>query len=109
MGSNFVARALRGQDITIYGDGSQTRSFCYLDDLIGGMIRLMDSPEDAASPINVGKPVEFTMIQLAENVLRLTKSKSRLVGMPLPAGDCKTQARHHPRAQHAGPGAEGQP
>ena len=77
------------QDITIYGDGSQTRSFCYVDDLIEGMIRLMDSPDDVTGPINVGNPGEFTMIELAENVLRLTGSRSKLVRMPLPADDPK--------------------
>jgi UDP-glucuronate decarboxylase len=87
--SNFIVQALRGQDITIYGDGSQTRSFCYVDDLIEGMIRLMDSPDDVTGPINVGNPGEFTMIELAENVLRLTGSKSKLVRMPLPADDPK--------------------
>jgi UDP-glucuronate decarboxylase len=87
--SNFIVQALRGQDITIYGDGSQTRSFCYVDDLIEGMIRLMDSPDDVTGPINVGNPGEFTMIELAENVLRLTKSRSKLVRMPLPADDPK--------------------
>ncbi len=87
--SNFIVQALRGQDITIYGDGLQTRSFCYVDDLIEGMIRLMDSPDDVTGPINVGNPGEFTMIELAENVLRLTKSKSKLVRMPLPADDPK--------------------
>jgi UDP-glucuronate decarboxylase len=87
--SNFIVQALRGQDITIYGDGSQTRSFCYVDDLIEGMIRLMDSPDEVTGPINVGNPGEFTMIELAENVLKLTKSKSKLVRMPLPADDPK--------------------
>jgi UDP-glucuronate decarboxylase len=87
--SNFIVQALKGQDITIYGDGSQTRSFCYVDDLIEGMIRLMDSSDDVTGPINVGNPGEFTMIELAENVLRLTKSKSKLVRMPLPADDPK--------------------
>jgi UDP-glucuronate decarboxylase len=87
--SNFIVQALRGQDITIYGDGSQTRSFCYVDDLIEGMIRLMDSPDDVTGPINVGNPGEFTMIELAENVLRLTGSRSKLVRMPLPADDPK--------------------
>ena len=87
--SNFIVQALRGQDITIYGDGSQTRSFCYVDDLIEGMVRLMDSPDDVTGPINVGNPGEFTMIELAENVLRLTGSRSKLVRMPLPADDPK--------------------
>jgi UDP-glucuronate decarboxylase len=85
--SNFIMQALKGEPITIYGDGSQTRSFCYVDDLIEGMIRLMDSPDEVTGPINVGNPSEFTMIQLAETVLRLTDSKSKLTRMPLPADD----------------------
>src|SRR5262249_15918174 len=74
--SNFIMQALRGEDITIYGDGLQTRSFCYVDDLIEGMLRLMDSADDITGPINIGNPGEFTMIQLAEAVLKLTGSKS---------------------------------
>ena len=85
--SNFIVQALKGEDITIYGDGKQTRSFCYVDDLIEGMIRLMDSPDEITGPINVGNPGEFTMIELAEAVLRLTGSKSKLVRLPLPADD----------------------
>ena len=87
--SNFIVQALKGEDITIYGDGRQTRSFCYVDDLIEGMIRLMDSGDDVTGPINVGNPGEFTMIELAEAVLRLTGSKSKLVRLPLPADDPK--------------------
>ncbi len=87
--SNFIVQALKGEDITIYGDGRQTRSFCYVDDLIEGMIRLMDSPDDITGPINVGNPGEFTMIELAEAVLKLTGSKSKLVRLPLPADDPK--------------------
>jgi len=85
--SNFIVQALEGRDITIYGDGTQTRSFCYCDDLIEGFIRLMDSPDDITGPINLGNPGEFTMVELAETVLRLTKSKSKLVFLPLPADD----------------------
>jgi UDP-glucuronate decarboxylase len=85
--SNFIMQALKAEPITIYGDGSQTRSFCYVDDLVEGMIRLMDSPDDVTGPINVGNPDEFTMVELAETVLRLTGSKSKLVRMPLPADD----------------------
>jgi UDP-glucuronate decarboxylase len=85
--SNFIMQALRGESITIYGEGTQTRSFCYVDDLIAGMIALMDTGDDVTGPINVGNPDEFTMIELAENVLRLTGSKSKLVKMPLPADD----------------------
>jgi UDP-glucuronate decarboxylase len=87
--SNFIMQALAGEDITIYGDGSQTRSFCYVDDLIEGFVRLMASPKDVTGPINLGNPVEFTMIELAEHVLKLTSSKSKLKHMPLPADDPK--------------------
>jgi len=87
--SNFIVQALRGQDITIYGDGQQTRSFCYVDDLIEVMIRLMESPADFTGPVNIGNPCEFTMLELAEQVIRLTGSKSRLVYMPLPSDDPK--------------------
>ena len=85
--SNFIVQALRGEDITIYGDGQQTRSFCYVDDLIEGMLRLMDTPADITGPINIGNPGEFTMLALAENVLRLTSSASKLVFKPLPQDD----------------------
>jgi UDP-glucuronate decarboxylase len=87
--SNFIVQALKGQDITIYGEGTQTRSFCYVDDLLDGMIRLMDSGDDVTGPINVGNPTEFTMIELAETVLRLSGSKSKLKRLPLPADDPK--------------------
>ncbi len=85
--SNFIVQALEGTDITIYGDGSQTRSFCYVDDLLDGMIRLMNTRDDFIGPVNVGNPGEFTMIELAELVLKLTNSKSKIVYMPLPADD----------------------
>ena len=85
--SNFIVQALEGRDITIYGDGSQTRSFCFCDDLIEGFVRLMNSGDDVTGPINLGNPGEFTMVQLAETVLRLTGSKSKLIFMPLPADD----------------------
>ena len=85
--SNFIVQALDGEDITIYGDGSQTRSFCYVDDLLDGMIRLMNSREDFIGPVNVGNPGEFTMLELAELVLKLTGSRSKIVYMPLPADD----------------------
>lgn len=87
--SNFIVQALKGEDITIYGDGQQTRSFCYVDDLIEGMVRLMDSRADFTGPVNIGNPTEFTMLGLAENVLRLVGSKSKLVFHPLPADDPK--------------------
>ena len=85
--SNFIVQALRGDDITIYGDGKQTRSFCYVDDLIKGFKRLMATPDDFIGPVNIGNPGEFTMMELAENVLRLTGSKSKIVFQPLPADD----------------------
>jgi UDP-glucuronate decarboxylase len=85
--SNFVVQALRGEPITIYGDGSQTRSFCYVDDLIDGMIRLMESGDEVTGPINIGNPGEFTIRELAELVLELTGSKSELVFRPLPEND----------------------
>jgi len=87
--SNFIVQALKGEDITIYGDGQQTRSFCYVDDLIDGMIKLMDSPADFVGPVNIGNPGEFTMLELAEMVLRLSGSKSKLIFMPLPSDDPK--------------------
>jgi UDP-glucuronate decarboxylase len=87
--SNFVMQALRGEDITIYGDGHQTRSFCFVDDLIEAMIRTMDTPDDFTGPINIGNPQEFTMHELAHEVIRLTSAKSRLVHKPLPADDPK--------------------
>jgi UDP-glucuronate decarboxylase len=85
--SNFIMQALRGEDITIFGDGRQTRSFCYVDDLIDALMRMMDSPMGFAGPVNIGNPSEFTVLQLAEEVLRLTGSPSKLVFKPLPADD----------------------
>ena len=85
--SNFIRQALGGEDITIFGDGSQTRSFCYRDDLIEGMIRMMNGPDDFIGPVNIGNPGEFSMLQLAELVLKLTGSKSKIVYRPLPADD----------------------
>ena len=85
--SNFIVQALRGEPITIYGDGEQTRSFCYGDDLVEGLIRLMDSPKDVTGPINIGNPVEFSIRQLAELVIAQTGARSKLVQMPLPKDD----------------------
>jgi UDP-glucuronate decarboxylase len=85
--SNFIMQALQGESITIYGDGQQTRSFCYVDDLIEGMIRFMNLDGDQPGPVNIGNPGEFTMLELAEMVIRLTKSSSRIVHKPLPADD----------------------
>lgn len=84
--SNFIVQALRGDDITVYGDGSQTRSFCYVDDLIEGFVRFMDQTE-TVGPMNLGNPGEFTMLQLAEEVLKLVGGKSKIVHKPLPADD----------------------
>ena len=85
--SNFIVQALGGQPITLYGDGSQTRSFCYVDDLIDGLIRLMESPPDFTGPVNLGNPNEFTMRELAEMVLAETQSSSEIVCRPLPQDD----------------------
>lgn len=85
--SNFIVQALQNQNITIYGDGSQTRSFCYVDDLLEGMIRMMNTGEEITGPINVGNPGEFTILQLAEMVIRMTGSKSKIIYKPLPSDD----------------------
>ncbi len=85
--SNFIVQALSGDDITLYGDGEQTRSFCYVDDLVEGLIRLMDSPDGTTGPINLGNPGEFTIRELAEHVIELTGSNSKLIHKPLPEDD----------------------
>jgi UDP-glucuronate decarboxylase len=85
--SNFIVQALRGQDITLYGDGLQTRAFCYVDDLIDGLVRLMQSPHDVTGPLNIGNPAEMSMRELAELTIELTGSRSRLVHRPLPPDD----------------------
>ena len=87
--SNFIVQALNGEDITIYGDGLQTRSFCYVDDLIDGMVRMMNNDQGLVGPVNIGNPTEFSMRELAEHVIRLTESKSTLVFKPLPSDDPK--------------------
>ena len=87
--SNFIVQALKGEAITIYGDGSQTRSFCYVDDLIDGLVRLMAAPDEVTGPVNIGNPGEFTMLQLAEKVVSKTGSKSKIVFKPLPQDDPK--------------------
>jgi len=87
--SNFIVQALQNQDITIYGSGNQTRSFCYCSDLIEGMIRMMATPEDFTGPVNIGNPGEFTIRELAEKVIAMTDSKSKLVFRPLPSDDPK--------------------
>jgi UDP-glucuronate decarboxylase len=85
--SNFIVQALKGEDITIYGNGTQTRSFCYVDDLVEGMIRMMNSQDGFTGPVNLGNPCEFTMLELAKKVISLTKSKSNIVYKPLPQDD----------------------
>ncbi|MBW2227336.1 MAG: SDR family oxidoreductase [Deltaproteobacteria bacterium] len=85
--SNFVVQALRGEPLTIFGDGTQTRSFCYVDDLIEGLVRFMDSIDDVTGPMNLGKPGEFTILELAKKVIELSNSRSEIVFEPLPADD----------------------
>ncbi len=85
--SNFIVQALQGQPITIFGDGSQTRSFCYADDLIEAFIRIMNTPDDFTGPVNLGNPNEFTIAELAELVIELTGSKSKIDYQPLPSDD----------------------
>ena len=85
--SNFIVQALRNESITIYGDGSQTRAFCYVDDLVDGFIKLMQTPDSFTGPVNLGNPGEFTIKQLALRILELTGSESELIFMPLPADD----------------------
>ena len=87
--SNFIVQALSGGDVTIYGEGQQTRSFCYVDDLIDAMVLMMNSAPDFPGPVNIGNPGEYTMLELAETILRLTRSRSRLVHQPLPLDDPK--------------------
>jgi UDP-glucuronate decarboxylase len=85
--SNFIVQALKGNDITIYGDGSQTRSFCYVDDLIDGLVKLMRTADGFTGPVNIGNPGEFSILELAEKILSLTRSKSKIIRKPLPADD----------------------
>lgn len=105
--SNFIVQALRNQDITVYGQGRQTRSFQYVDDLVEGMIAMMASPKDFIGPVNIGNPVEFTILELAEKVIQFTGSKSNIIHMPLPSDDpmmrqpdislAKTELNWHPK------------
>ena len=97
--SNFIVQALKGEPITIYGDGQQTRSFCYVDDLIDGFIKLMNSPAGVTGPINLGNPGEFTMLELAELTIELTGSESKLVFLPLPADDPRQRQPNIARAK----------
>ena len=85
--SNFIVQAINGEPITIYGDGKQTRSFCYVDDLVEALMRLMRSPDDFTGPMNLGNPEEFTILELARKVIELTGSKSQLIFKPLPSDD----------------------
>lgn len=97
--SNFIMQALRGESITIYGSGSQTRSFCYVSDLVDGLIRLMNSGKDVSGPINLGNPNEFTIRELGESVVRLCGSASKVVFHPLPADDPKQRQPNIKRAR----------
>lgn len=87
--SNFIVQALKGEDITVYGDGSQTRSFCYVDDMIDGLIKLMNSPDDVTGPINIGNPQELSILELAETVIRLAGSRSKIIYKPFLPDDPK--------------------
>jgi UDP-glucuronate decarboxylase len=110
--SNFIVQALKGEDLTIYGDGTQTRSFCYVDDLIEGFVRLMNQTE-TVGPVNIGNPGEFTMLELAQEVLKLTGSKSKIIHKPLPSDDPKqrrpdiTLAKQHLKWEPKIPLAQG--
>ena len=97
--SNFVVQALSGRDITVYGDGSQTRSFCYVDDLIEAMLRMMATPHEITGPVNIGNPTEFTIRELAELVIELTGSKSKIITAPLPSDDPRQRQPDISKAQ----------
>ena len=99
--SNFIVQALNNQDITIYGDGSQTRSFCYVDDLLEAMVRTMNTGDDFTGPVNIGNPGEFSMLQLAQLVLKLTNSKSKIIFAPLPQDDPRQRRPDISLAQEA--------
>ena len=101
--SNFIVQALLGRDITVYGDGAQTRSFCYVDDLIDGLVRLMATADAVTGPINIGNPAEFTIMQLAEKVIALTGARSKIVNKPLPENDPRQRQPNIERArEHLG-------
>ena len=85
--SNLIIQALKNEDITIYGDGTQTRSFCYVDDLVEGIVRMMNSRDNFMGPVNLGNPCEFTILELAEKIIKLTESRSKLQFSPLPSDD----------------------
>ena len=104
--SNFIVQALKGKDITVYGDGAQTRSFCYVDDLISGLIRLMETPDGFTGPVNLGNPQEFAIIELAQTIIRRTGSRSKIVFQPRPSDD---PAQRKPDISLAGEVLEWQP
>jgi UDP-glucuronate decarboxylase len=85
--SNFIVQALTNQDITVFGDGSQTRSFCYVDDMVEGLVRMMKAPDGLVGPVNLGNPMEFSILELAQKIIRITQSKSKIVFNPLPQDD----------------------
>jgi UDP-glucuronate decarboxylase len=97
--SNFIVQALLGRDITVYGEGSQTRSFCYVDDLIDGLVRLMATSVEVTGPVNIGNPTEFTILELAKQVIDLVGSQSRIIHRPLPENDPKQRQPDISRAQ----------
>ena len=97
--SNFIVQALLGRDITVYGEGSQTRSFCYVDDLIDGLVRMMDTRADVTGPVNIGNPVEFSILELATQVIDMVGSQSRIIHRPLPENDPKQRRPDISRAQ----------
>jgi len=99
--SNFIIQALLGRDITIYGDGQQTRSFCYVDDLVDAITRLMDTADAVTGPINIGNPAEFSIRELAEIVIDVTGSRSKIVSRPLPADDPRQRQPDIAKARHA--------
>jgi UDP-glucuronate decarboxylase len=98
--SNFIIQALRNEDITVYGEGNQTRSFCYVDDLVDGLLRLMETPDEVTGPVNLGNPIEFTIRQLAESIIDLTGSSSKIVYRPLPEDDPKQRCPDISLAKH---------
>ena len=97
--SNFIVQALRNKDITVYGDGTQTRSFCYVEDLVDGLIRLMETADEVVGPVNLGNPAEFTIRELAETVIEITGSASKIVHRPLPSDDPKQRKPDISKAQ----------
>jgi len=97
--SNFIVKSLKNRDITVYGDGSQTRSFCYIDDLVDGIIKMMNSKDEICGPINLGNPNEISILNLAQKIIQLTDSKSKIVYMPIPADDPKTRCPNTKKAR----------